>query len=372
MAHDRADRRSWFSRRFGGRAAAPAVLGLAGLAVGPLGAAGQDDGPSPRERLGAMTAAEKEELQRKERRFRSLSADEQDRLRAMHAEITEAPDADELTRVMTRYYEWLKTLRPGERAEVLSLPPEQRIEKIKGMLEEQSIQRFQRMAASQLGTDDVTLIFRWIGEYVARHDAELYDSLSEDQKRFVGQNPRTRRFVLTGALMRKSVNSILVSDDEVNQLIDGLSPTAKQILQSEKDRLQRVRIIRGWMEAAASSMFRNGGRTTPPPSNEQIMEFVTRELSARDRAFLEGLPAERFRREAERYYHWHKGRREREGGGGGAPPGSQGTPGPPGPQGRPGEIDRFRPFRPGGDPRSGPPRSNGREDGARSGPPNSR
>ncbi len=293
----------------------------------------EDELQQRRDRLQAMSAAEKEDLRRKERRFYELPTEEQTQLRELHAEITTATDSDKLQAVMTRYYEWLKTLRPGERAEVLSLSPDKRIDKIRCMLEEQSIQRFQRMAASQLEPSDVTLIFRWINDYVTNHEAELMASLPEDKRKFAENNSRARRFMLTGALLQQQADRLIITDEEVHDLQSGLSRQAQEILQKEQDRKQKIRIIRGWMEAAASSMFRNSGPPTAPVSNEELTRFLDQEVSERDRAYLDGLPAERFRREAERFYHFYKYRRERDRSGGHSGP--------------PDDPNRSRGFRPG-------------------------
>ena len=75
-----------------------------------------------------MSDAERTALLQKKRRFDDLSAEEQTRLRQIHEECR--PTApQELQQVLERYYDWLRTLTPLERAEVLSLPADKRLKR---------------------------------------------------------------------------------------------------------------------------------------------------------------------------------------------------------------------------------------------------
>ena len=84
-----------------------------------------------RQQIQEMSPGQRETAQRNQERFKQLPKQEQDRLRAMHDSISKTPDGEQLRQVMLRYHEWLKTLPAGERFDLLSLPPEKRIEQIK-------------------------------------------------------------------------------------------------------------------------------------------------------------------------------------------------------------------------------------------------
>jgi hypothetical protein len=71
----------------------------------------------------------------------------------------------------------------------------------------------------------------------------------------------------------------------------------------------------------------------PPISNDELTRFLQEDLNDREREFLDSLPTERVRREAERWYYFHYNRKSRErrdegafprsSRGQGAPPGEQ-------------------------------------------------
>ncbi len=105
-----------------------ALLLIVALAVGE--SAGEAEPAAPEagpKNLETMSATEKKELQSKQERFYRLDEKEQDRLRRLHEELSQAPDAAQLQRVMERYASWLQTLPSGARADLLSLPPADRV-----------------------------------------------------------------------------------------------------------------------------------------------------------------------------------------------------------------------------------------------------
>jgi hypothetical protein len=60
------------------------------------------------------------------------------------------------------------------------------------------------------------------------------------------------------------------------------------------------------------STFRNTTRNMPRISNDELTRFLQEELNEREREFLDSLPTERVRREAERWYYFHYNRKSRE------------------------------------------------------------
>src|SRR3954453_21563312 len=87
--------------------------------------------------LETLSAEQKRDLLRRKQQFEQLGADEQNKLRQLHHSLSAEPDAPQLTAVMSRYHQWLMTLRPLERDELLSMPAEERIRHIRDMLQRQ-------------------------------------------------------------------------------------------------------------------------------------------------------------------------------------------------------------------------------------------
>jgi hypothetical protein len=250
-----------------------------------------------------MSVAEKEELQRKEIRFRAMSPAEQERLRQLHEQISAAADAERLQEVMLRYHSWLKTLRPGQRAELLSLPADERISRIRSIIQEQSIQRVQRFAAHKLEPPDVDAIRNWIGTYLTKREAEILATMSEKSRQDyeAETDPASRRRRLAFTMVRSSAGGdFQTSPEEVQDLVSRLSRDAQRYLEEEKDPRTRAHIVRTWIVATIFSEYRR------PVSNEELRQFVENELPESQREFLDSLPTERFRREAERLYNFHR------------------------------------------------------------------
>ena len=67
-----------------------------------------------------MSSDERNDLREKYDKFEALSPDEQDQLRRLHEQLESDPQGDKLRRLLLRYHEWLKTLTPGERADLLA------------------------------------------------------------------------------------------------------------------------------------------------------------------------------------------------------------------------------------------------------------
>ncbi len=83
-----------------------------------------------RRRIEGMSPAEKERLRARREQFAALDAAEQTHLRRLHEDLAADPEAEALWAVAERYFEWLKPLPPFVRAELLALPPVERVERV--------------------------------------------------------------------------------------------------------------------------------------------------------------------------------------------------------------------------------------------------
>ena len=126
----RAAGRSWL------RLLAGVLSGLLWLAGGLPGAsnpawADTDRETANWEKLKSMTATEREQIQRNLKRFRGLSEDKKWALRKLRTDLREDQARDgQLNRVMDNYFEWLKTLTPGQRSDLAEQPDSTRRRKL--------------------------------------------------------------------------------------------------------------------------------------------------------------------------------------------------------------------------------------------------
>ena len=156
-----------------------ACLTLSGSGV--VLAWGEDAAAENQARLEGMTDAEKTALLQKKRRFDDLPAAEQERLREFHAALQTDPRQTELKHVLERYSSWLRMLTPLERAELTSLPPDKRLEKIGELLHAQDAQRFRMMARGLLlSPEDLSVIQEWCDKFIDDHAQEVLDQIPDD------------------------------------------------------------------------------------------------------------------------------------------------------------------------------------------------
>src|SRR5437773_7743026 len=145
------------------------VIANISLLCGQAGpAAGADDSYSDKSyaqnaaRLEKMTADQKDDLRRKKLRFDGLSSDEQQKLRDLHASITSDASAKELLETVKSYNRWLATLDSSERSTLLDIKdPQQRIARIKELMQQQEERRF-RDYAGNLPEEDRSAIYKWL------------------------------------------------------------------------------------------------------------------------------------------------------------------------------------------------------------------
>ena len=320
------------------------------LLIVPLVANGRllaaDSYAQQRARLEAMSAEEKEQLQRKKERFDALSEAEQNRLRELHNAIATAPQSEELIAVMTRYNEWLKTLSSAMRAELLSLPPDERIKRIKEIKQEQERQRF-REFANNLPEQDMNVVYSWMEEFVGEHEAEFLKRMPPDFRRRMEQMEAAerRKALISGMLWRRGdEDSPQPGEAELQKLLPRLSEETRKELDRATSQEEQLSAVRTLVRAAVVS------KVFPPITDEQRQQVFAR-LNSLERERLEQMAPDMMRRELTRLYHAQQFR-ERDGWRGGG-----GRPGPGGP--------RFGPGRREDGPPPGEDRAPGRPDGPR-------
>lgn len=282
-----------------------------------------------RERIAKLTGEELEELNRKREVFEELSPEKQQQLRDLHRLVDESENAAELRETMRRYSAWLRTLPAGRRAELASLPTEERLAQVRQLLEQQRREQEQRMPrppGRSLKGDDAKVLGVWIDEILTTHESQIAAMIPagpfRDRYRQIS-DPQRRRASLIFTLSRRMSEGgpplEFPTDEEYAKLTAGLSPAARQELETLATRKEKSELVFEWARTQFFSQFQIP--QPPQPSREELEKYFREEVNANDRAWLEGLPPERFARELRRHYQMQQMRRSFDGqrGGAGAP-----------------------------------------------------
>lgn len=260
-----------------------------------------------RAQIERMSPSQKEELRARQKRFERLAPDRKHQLRKLHKDLSNHQQSAQLKQVMTRYFDWLKTLSAGQVAELSELPTDERIERIKQIKvsrEQHQLRQFQEMAGTRLKPSDARAVVRWFENYVALHEDEIVAAMRADTKRNRSnfKRPRDRKILfmmaITGRIRYKLPPP---KNEQIERLKRELSPPAYRALQESSNKLTT---IRNWIRAARAVRYKRAASEwrVDPPDEEQLEEFYLERLSAEQRDKLELLPPDRFEKELQRMY----------------------------------------------------------------------
>ncbi|NUQ63824.1 MAG: hypothetical protein HUU20_15210 [Pirellulales bacterium] len=295
-------------------------------------------GESPDEqhaRIEAMDPSQKAELLRRQERFAGLDREERERLHRLHAALEQAPDREELRKVMRRYCQWISGLTSYERAELLTLPSEQRVERIKKHLAESdrtgkrssgdspSLERARRHWP-ELGPDsrrrpkfeDFKAVFEWSGQYLEHQKPKLLERLPESRRKQAEQaietaeGPAKRRerlaTVWMQSLMENPGKTPQIDEADLGNLRNRLAPETRAWLEALPPS-EQSQIVLGWLRYATMFHLRSPrpDPTLPLVDEKELVRFFERELTPEQRDRLLNLPSEEMRRELrQEYVRW--------------------------------------------------------------------
>lgn len=342
----------------------PGVLLLSGLFASlawcsNIAAAADDSLEQRRERFEKMTPQQLADLVRKKERFDQLPPEQQSAVRQLHAELSAEANESQLRSVLTRYHAWLQTLTAAQRAELLSLPADERMKQIRKLqdAQKQDQQRFVLPSpGSSLPDADVATLLAWFDQLLARVQPQILDQ-SPRTKEFLDKtsDPRQRRWILMMAVGRprgeNRLSLLTPTQEEIDALREQLSPPTRTQFDAAQSRDKKQELVQDWLRSAMFQQFR--------PTAEELERFYREELTASEREWLDPMPRERFLRELGNMYRFRASGGQRPSFGG-RPPFGGGSGGGPGPTLGPG---------PGGSPNGqvppGPPRDRDRDRGDR-------
>ncbi len=267
-----------------------------------------DDATDARmQRLAKMSPIEKDRLRQQQERFAKLPSEQQANLRRIDAEIESDENSDRLRQIMRSYNDWLSALPSDDRVTLLSLPADQRIDRIKQLLEQQERERFAELFESKLQPSDQKVLIDWVHLLIKQHEKQILQRLTpmELQRLMRVEDTSQRRMLMAMLLRWKSRNVRLFellqpTPEDLSQLSINLSALARDTLAAARDDEERERLIQMWARAVIDN------RARPAASKEELQRFLQEMVTEEQRVYLESLPPERMRFELQRMYISHR------------------------------------------------------------------
>ena len=277
-----------------------------------------------------MSLAEKETLRKKWEQFKGLDENAKTKKRQLHLQIVADPQSDRLHQVMVRYHEWLSGLRSSQRADLLSLLPDERIKRIQQIIREQEERKFTELLEKELPANDLTSITKWLDESVNNFakkiedkEAEIMASLSPEHRtrlQQISDPQQRRRFMAMGILYMgrldttdAPLNKLLPGAEDFQQLRGQLSSRGQELFDQAEGITEQMTLVRQWVRAALMSRR----KALPKVSDETLEAFRRGELATdsnpefklkpEDQEKLEHLSGERLKQQLKWYYYRYRG-----------------------------------------------------------------
>ncbi len=263
-----------------------------------------------RQQVQSMSADEREELRAKFAKFEALSPDEQEQLRRLHEQLDSDPQGNQLRRTLARYHEWLKSLSPSDRADLLALPPTERLARIKTLKHDQEARAASLAGGARLVGRDVSALSHWMDQFAIDHESELLKSAPRRQEiKNLDSVARHKALVLLAWQHWRTGNKLpLITDAEITRLAEQLSPEPRRALEGQAIQAGRVQMIHEWAQAITRARFAAGltGKGNALVSADDLSRFFQNELSQAERDRLMELPRDEMHRELRKLYLQHK------------------------------------------------------------------
>lgn len=282
-------------------------LGLI-LVLCVLAADDPDDLTNRRQYVLDLSAQSKSRLLEKRDRFEALDETEQQRLRELHATINREADGDRLETVLRNYHQWLSLLPGRERAEILDLPLEKRLDEIEKRVKDDERKRFLEVSDQHLTPKDLEAIHLWLRKLIARHEEHVLARMPALKQ--IPAAARYRSFLYWIASDRNPRTNrrspFQPTPDETDALIKSLGPKAHEFLEKLETPQDKHDVLWTWIHTAVQTrLFR-------PTETTKLITFME-SLPADQRNRLEALPRERMLMELQRLFMRHNSRGDAKG-----------------------------------------------------------
>ncbi len=266
-----------------------------------------------RQRVLSMSPDRYEHVLHNRERLAELSPAEQEKLRRLSRALEIAPDAEQLRYVMLRYHEWLRNLSLPQRSELLDLPPNERLAKIKAIRAEQYASIHAETAAGEpLSAADLAHVLKWYTGYLDAHQEQLLAAIPAERRKQIEQlDAAKRRKAILFLMVPRNPNSRAViaslpppTAAEISAMIDRLSPGAQASLREAGGVSQQAKLLRRWSQASVRHRW-EAARLERPMSAiavEELQHFFETGLSPQKREELLNLPPDKLQRELRRLF----------------------------------------------------------------------
>ncbi len=261
-----------------------------------------------RERIQNMSAAQKDQLLRRQQQFQALDAEQQRRIRLLHEQLHREPDGEKLRETLAQYSQWLAGLPGIRRITLEELDPSQRIARIR--------QEHASTTARIANGDDRQALLDWMKHYAKEHETRFLKTLPEERRQQLAKmKPEARqRMVLYLMCQRWQYFSPaalgLVGTRDLADLRNGLSPQTRGQW-AEKSPAEQWAIVAAWIRQAAQQQLagRKGPGWTLPNFDEQLVQFFER-LGPEEQDRLLSLPGDELQQRLREKYllQMHPGR----------------------------------------------------------------
>ena len=223
-------------------------------------------------RLNEMQPEQIEALKRSQEKFEELPEDRKRATADFHQQLLNQENKNQLARTMVAYYDWLKSLGPTERIEVLDqVDIDARIEMIARKIEKQNLTKFGKAGAPMLPAYDAEPFFKWFERFLKTKKPRIQKEVSTlfvevNRKQSGGKDPptsRVRQFQRSSLSQKigfmfqfgSEVMEGLIGESDVDQLRKQLSWDANEILDSRESQELQKSLIISWMDAANQAKF---------------------------------------------------------------------------------------------------------------------
>ncbi len=246
---------------------------------------------------------DRHELRRQRDRFRSLAARDRSKLITLHEEICATKEGAALYGVLHRYSEWLGTLPDGQRADLLELPIEERIAKIRETQVAQRDDLFQRDVVD-LSAADAQQVLEWWHQYLEKNSDDLIAQLPTSVQERIRRTNRARRRgqTLATEILRRADQIEFPPADQTRLLTlrDSLSPEGASRLADWDGLENKDPSVREAVRRLGVGAQRRNSRDWP--NRERLMQFYDEELTVPERDRIDELPPKQMQRELKRQF----------------------------------------------------------------------
>jgi hypothetical protein len=249
----------------------------------------------------SLNPSDQYELQRKYERFLDLPPPEQKRLRQLHEQIQQDPNADELRSVMDHYYQWYKLLPSYSRSDLTSLSTaEERINWIKNRLEADKSTITNRPPPGK----DSDKLWAWMEAYANKHEKSFIETLHQWLNNALSKMTLAARHRAVMWMMWQRPpggpnTTTQLSDADFGDLRSGFTSETQKLLEA-KPQSEQFHIIQNWARYLLRQKF--GSNMRELVDDKELADFFEKKLDDADRDQLMNLSGDEMQRELLRLY----------------------------------------------------------------------